>query len=403
MKILFYNHTAQIGGAERVLLSIVENRARLRFEPVVICPTGPLHEQLRKRGITTTTANVLNARFTFRPDQLLRYFTSFARVIFQLRRQVNQLKPDLIHANSVRAGLVATFATVGSQKRVIWHVHDLLPLRHPFNPFIRAIAFVSRRTRIVAVAQASADRFTRSLLPLKNRVTVIRNGIDVEGFRPRVTARRALRDELHLSEDQPVIGIIGRLTPSKGQLEVLRAFAELLAKFPDAILLLAGAPAFNREHEYADLLKRTAHELGIYERVRFLGERNDVATIMQALDLLIVNSSSEACSLVLLEAMATGTAVIATAVGGTPEIIDHGETGWLVSLHDRQSLADALRTLLQDPKLRSRVGQNARRTAVARLSSERFVRDVGRLYMHFQPVTTTKSLPHLLDEKLATD
>jgi glycosyltransferase involved in cell wall biosynthesis len=97
----------------------------------------------------------------------------------------------LIHANSVRAGLVVTAATLGLKKQVVWHIHDLLP-RHPFNSLIRAVGLLSRRTRFIAVAQASADRFTGSFRPLRKRVTAIPNGIDLETFRPDPIAREAI-------------------------------------------------------------------------------------------------------------------------------------------------------------------------------------------------------------------
>lgn len=403
MKILFYNHTGQIGGAERVLMTIVRNLERAYFQPTVICPEGPLRAQLEESDVQTEVADVLNARFTLRPDHTVRYLMSFGRVIRQLRRRVIQHDPDLIHANSVRAGLVMTVATIGLRQPVFWHVHDLLPRHHPFNPLIRIVAFASRRTRIIAVARASADRFSRSLLPLKNRITVIRNGIDIDRFRPCATTRSAIRNELEVSEAQKLIGMVGRLTPSKGQLEVLQAFAEIVSEFPDAMLLIAGTPAFNREHEYAALLQRTARDLKIADRVRFLGERDDVAAIMQALDLLVLNSASEACSLVLLEAMATALPLIATSVGGTPEIIAHRETGWLVPPNNHTLLAEGLAALMRDSKLSTGLGRNALRETSFRFSESRFLRDISRFYARFQPASAQEFTGPLLDEKLASD
>jgi len=402
MKILFYNHTGQVGGAERVLMMIVRNLERTRFQPTVVCPAGPLHEQLEASAVPTEVADALKARFTLRPDHLIRYFTSFVHVIRQLRRRVLRLDPDLIHANSVRAGLVMTFATMGMRKPVLWHVHDLLPTRHPFNPFIRMVAFASRRTRIIAVAQASADRFSQSFLPLKNRITVVRNGIDVERFRSCAITRRAIRNELNVRK-RKVVGVIGRLTPGKGQLELIHAFAELLHTFPNALLVIAGAPAFNREQEYAELLERTTRDLGINDRVRFLGEREDVASVMQAFDLLVLNSTSEACSLVLLEAMAVGLAVMATSVGGTPEMITHAHNGWLVPRGDNESLTRALTTLVQIDRRRAQLGRNARETAVARFSTARFLREIDSFYSEITSSSRKKITRQVFDPKLVTD
>ncbi len=381
MKLLFYNHTGQVGGAERLLLTILSRLDRASFQPILICPElGPLRDMVTGLGVPTETAAVLDARFTWRADYVVRYLKSFGRVILDLRRKVVSINPDLIHANSVRAGLVATAATLGLGKRVIWHIHDLLP-RHPFNPFIRAVAFLSSRTQMIAVAEASARRFSGSLLPLRGRVTVIPNGIDIEEFHPNEIAKRKIRTELHLDDDGPVIGIVARITPSKGQLELLRVFARVLCSFPTATLVIAGAPAFNREHEYFELLKQTATELGISSRVRILGARNDVAAIMQALDLLVLNSTSEACCLVALEAMGCGIPVLATNTGGTPEIIEHGRTGWLVSLRDEEALTAGITKLIAEPPLRARLGENGRKHVTSRFSIDRYMTEVQEFYL----------------------
>ena len=339
-------------------------------------------------GVPTKTVAVLKARFTWRADHLVRYLKSFACVILDLRQKVVSIDPDLIHANSVRAGLVVTAATLGLRKQVIWHIHDLLP-RHPFNPLIRAVAFLSRRTRMIAVAQASADRFAGSFLPLQSRVTVIPNGIDLESFHPDKAAKQRIRDELQLGEGEPVIGIIGRLTPSKGQLELLRAFPRVLSKFPNATLLIVGAPAFNQEHEYLELLERTAAMLDISNRVRALGARDDVAAIMQALDLLVVNSSVEACCLVVLEAMACGAAVLATSTGGTPEIIEHGKDGWLVPLRDENALAAAILKLVGQPALRAQLVEHGRQRVTSRFSINRYMTEVQKFYLKSDVIDTS--------------
>ncbi len=403
MNILFYNHTGQIGGAERVLLTILAGFDRTNVQPLVICPEqGPLQNMIMELGVPVEKSPVLSARFTWRPDYALKYLQSFARVIGHLRKQITRFNPEVIHANSVRAGLVATFATIGLSKPIIWHIHDVLP-RHPFNPMIRLVALASKRTRVVAVAHASAARFNVSFLPFKRQVTVIPNGIDVAHFHPRADAAEKIRSELKLSEGERIIAMVGRLTPTKGQLEVLRVLPEVLASVSGATLLLAGSPAFNREHEYADLLRRTIDELGISDRVRMLGERDDVATIMQAADVVVLNSSTEACPLVVLEAMACGTAVIATSVGDTSTMITQGEDGWIIAPRNSAALKQAIVTLLGDEQLRTRLGQNARYTAVARFSCDRFQRDMETLYSQFSRSATHRPPRQILDEKLAID
>jgi len=381
LKILFYNHTGQVGGAERLLLTLLQRLDRSRFAPVLVCPReGPLQELANQTGVKIETIDGLKARFTWRVDHLLRYLYSFAQVMLELRKRVIEVNPGLLHANSVRAGLVATVATFGLQQRVVWHVHDLLP-RHPLNPFIRAIAWSSQRTRVVAVARASADRLVGKFAGLRNRLTIIPNAIDADKFHADITARQRIRNELKIAEDAPVIGMVGRLTPSKGQLELVRLFPKVLTRFPNARLVIAGAPAFNKEYEYAQLLERTIGDLQIANHVLMLGSREDVADIMQSLDVLVVNSASEACSLVILEAMACGKPVLATSTGGTPEIIEHRKTGWLVPWGNQDALIDGILNLIHQPELGRRLADEARRRVASTFSLERLMTDLHRFYL----------------------
>src|ERR1044072_7025664 len=181
MKILFYNHTGQVSGAERMLLLILSRLETSAFEPLVVCPEqGPLQKMAGELGVKVESVSGLDARFTWRPDQLVRYLKSFLGVIRHLRRTVVKLQPDLLHANSIRAGLVATAATIGLRTRVLWHLHDLLP-QHPLSTLIRAFAAGSSRTGMIAVSEAVARNFRgRWSRLMKDRVSVILNAIRSE-------------------------------------------------------------------------------------------------------------------------------------------------------------------------------------------------------------------------------
>ena len=381
MKILFYNHTGQVGGAEGMLLMILARLDPAAFEPVVVCPDqGPLREAVEELGVRAETVAGLDARFTWRADHLLRYLQSSVQIIRQIRKRVISIKPDLIHANSIRAGLVATAATFGLGTRVVWHLHDLLP-RHPLSTSIRIFASLSSRTRMIAVSEAVARNFRGRLSRwMKNRVDVILNAIDLDKFQPDQTASRTISRELRLREGDLLLGIVGRLTPSKGQLELLRAFAQVLNEIPEATLVIVGAPQFNQEHEYLQLLEQSVLEQGIAERVRITGARSDIARIMQALDLLVINSSVEAFCLVALEAMACGTPILAAASGGIPELIEHGENGWLVPTRDEGTLAKAIVHLSRRPDLRARLGEQGKHHVSAAFSAERYLNELQAFY-----------------------
>ena len=382
MKILFYNHTGNVSGAERVLLMILKGVDRQVFDPVVLCPTeGRLTEIAREAGAGIIPIDQLRARFTWRVDRLLRYLASFVGVIRTARSVVLSEAPDIIHANSIRAGLVMSAATVGLKVPVVWHAHDILP-RHPLSAAVRLVAGATKRNQILAVSHAAAARFRGHLMNRSNRrpVKVIHNAVDLERFQPNSASRREIRRALGLTETQQVVGIVGHLTPNKGQLELIEAFAAMSPEASDAVLLIVGETLFNRGGNYAESLLRAANLLGIADRVRFLGARDDVPALMQSFDLLVVNSRTEACPLTVLEGLASGTPVLATSVGGTPEIIRHGENGWLLSARDQQTLIQAMLLLLGDANLRERLSRNGCREAINRFSVERYIRHIQSLY-----------------------
>jgi L-malate glycosyltransferase len=377
MRVLFYNHTGEVSGAERMLLLILARLDRAAFEPVVVSPHGLLEKMARDLGVRVETIPTLEARFTWRPDQLAHYCKSFLQIIRQIRRRVSQLKPDLIHANSIRSGLAATAATLGMGTRVVWHLHDILP-RHPISSAIRLVPLFSTRTRMIAVSEAVARNFGGRVAGLlKNRVSVILNAIDLEKFQRDRTAGDAIRKELGLDKADLVFGIIGQLTLRKGQLELIRAFAR--AAVPRSVLLIVGAPIFNRDREYALRLEQEAASCGVAERVRMLGSRDDIGAVMQSLDLLIVNSTAEPFGLVIVEAMACGTPVLAASVDGIPEIITHGQNGWLVPPRDESALAAAIVHLSRESDLGRQLAEQGRQD-VRKFSADRYLVELQGFY-----------------------
>ena len=162
---------------------------------------------------------------------------------------------------------------------------------------------------------------------------------------------------------------------------MLRAFAQVLVEVPGAVLLIVGAPLFNRDDEYLELLHNVAADLGIAGKVQMLGSRSDVAAIMQALDLLVINSAAEPFGLVALEAMACGTPVLAAATGGLTEIIEHGKDGWMFPPRDEESLAAAIVSLSRQPMLRARLADEGRNTVGSRFNAGRYLTDLQGFYL----------------------
>jgi glycosyltransferase involved in cell wall biosynthesis len=401
MKIVYYNHTGKVSGAERMLLTAVARLDTNEFERVMVCPQdGPLAQMAADVGMTVATVKDLRARFTWRPLHLARYCKSFCQVNAEFRRKMIELNPDFIHANSIRAGLVATVATVGLKTKVVWHLHDLLP-HHPLSSVIRVVAALSRRSRMIAVSEAVRKNFCGWLSALmKDRVTIIRNAIDLNMFSAGSTRREETRKALSLLKDDFAIGIVGQLSPRKGQLELLHAFEKLARDVPQAVLLIAGTAIFNRDDRYEQRLHETAKRMGISNRVKMLGARRDVPEIMGALDLLVVNSRREPFGLVACEAMACGTPVLATDRDGLPEIIDHQKSGWLVPFGDQRALVDALTFLHKQTDLSDDLGSAGRVEIARRFTIERYMNELNGFYRNIHnPLLLSDDECHVIGKR----
>lgn len=233
---------------------------------------------------------------------------------------------------------------------------------------------------MIAVSRAVADNFCGSFSVLQSRVKVILNAIEVDRFQPDAAAGKKTRDQLHLGAGDLLIGIVGQLTPRKGQLELVRAFARVVTELPNAMLLIVGAPLFNRDQEYAELIQTAIKELGVEATVRLTGARSDIPAVMQALDLLVVNSTVEPFGLVALEAMACNTPVIAAVSGGIPEIIEHNWTGWLIPQGDEAALADAILYLGRRPEVRSKLTVQGQNHVASYFAADRYLADLEAFY-----------------------
>jgi glycosyltransferase involved in cell wall biosynthesis len=389
LKILFYNHTGQVSGAERVLLLILARLNRNRFEPVLLSPaSGQLQAEARTLNVPCAAVDQLEARFTWRLAALLRYFSSFVATMGQVRARVREQRPALIHANSVRAGLVISAATLGLGIPIIWHVHDLLP-QHPLSTCIRLFTLLLPPVRIVVVANAAADRFKGKLLrqfPKRVDFAVVYNAVDAAKL-TAATSGGPIRKQLRLRNGDQLVGIVGNLSPVKGQLELIRAFAKTRQRIPNLALLVVGSTLFNRGDGYQKQLSAEVRTLGLDHCVRFLGQRNDVPAIMGALDLLVMNSRSEAFPLVALEGMAAGVPVLATAVGGLPELITNEKNGWLVALGDEEKLIEGIATLLEQRELSARLATQARQHVTQNFPVHRFIARIEAVY------TETRATP----------
>ena len=183
-----------------------------------------------------------------------------------------------------------------------------------------------------------------------------------------------------LSDNDFLVCAVGQICSRKGLLELIDALRRISTLAPDVHLAIVGKVVFQHEEVYLDALLAASRAPGIEGRVHFTGELHDVSPALQAADLLVLNSRDEPFGLVLIEAMASGTPVLATRVGGIPEIVTDAENGWLIESGDTNALALKLLELSRSRHLLSQVAQTAQRTTCPHFSSERFHRDLAKFY-----------------------
>jgi L-malate glycosyltransferase len=382
MKICYYNHTGKVSGAEKVLFTLLANLGT-GFDASLIAPDTPqIRSFCTEHGIRHLPVDELRARFTMNPLLLIRYLGSAFQGILQVRRLVRQVAPDVLHANSTRAGMVASIATVGGKTPVVWHVHDQFR-KHPITTGVRLLLGASPRNSVIAVSQATAEGVrgssgARHLAP----VTVIHNGVDGALYDPQPDQVEKFLQAEKLQDATFRVVMLGQITPRKGQLEAIATFARFVhADAPDAQLLIVGSPVFNRDELYLERLRTEVTRLGVEKNVKFLGSRKDVPIILQSAHLLIANSSSEPFSLVLLEACASATPVLASAVDGVPELIVDGVTGRLFPYGDSAAMLEALKQLNRDRQFTRSLGLAARERTLRHFTQEGFLQRIRQFYL----------------------
>jgi len=386
-RVLYVNQTAATSGAEASLLTLF---AALPpdVQPLLACPPGRLTTLAAAQGVRTVPIDGTDASFRLdlrdTPPQLL----TLARSGFQVARAAHRQGSEVVHANTTRAGLIAIAARAWGAPAPIVHVRDWLPQSRAADLVLKIVA--RGASTVLANSQHIADQFDRIGLP--DRAVVIHNPIDLARFDPALHDRAAARAALGIAADVPLAGVVGQLTPWKGQEDAIRALAACRVAVPDAELIVAGSAKFATAAArfdnagYAAGLPALARELGIEDAVHFLGESDDVPGVLAALDVLLVPSWEEAFGRVVVEGMAMGLPVLATATGGPPELVRAGVNGELLAPQDPERWGAVLAELLSDPERRTHLSAAALvRAGGARRADRRAVRSAHRGLMAHGP------------------
>ena len=387
MKVLFVNPGRDLGGAEQSLLLLLDALRRSGVDPMVATfGDGPFSAALLERQIPVAYVSIPDAvreKSRYRhPEGRLESMTLAARsipAVWELARIARSHKSELIHTNGIKAHLLGGLAGRLLWKPVVWHVRDFPP--EGMNGMgLRAAA----RTlpKLVFANSDAVAAAVRSRATPRAPVVTLYNPVDLDRFTPRRSGT-AVRAELKVPEDTPLVGMVAHLTPWKGHADFLRIARTVSLQVPGVRFLVSGGPIYETEGHagYEASLRLLAGELGIADRVKFLGIRDDIPDIMAALDVLVhCPTAPEPFGRAVAEAMAAGKPVIAAKDGGVPELVDDDRTGLLVPSGDTAAFSTALRRLLEDEALRRRMGSAGRLRAEAMFAVEPHAERVLQAY-----------------------
>lgn len=364
-RVLFVITTSDFGGTESFLWHLVSRLDRQRFTPIVctLCPPGQIGESIAASGVRVIS---LDMAARARPGELISGLRRLARLIDE--QEIDLVQPLLYRANM----LAVLSARLARRKPLVVSGQRSL---NPRGARLTVLGVqLTRRLahQIVAVSPAVRDEIARLEKIDPDKIEIIRNGVDTDAFAPG--DRERARETWKVPSTALVIGAVGRLTTTKGFDHLLHALALLAARGQRCELLIAGSGP--EEERLAAL----AHELDLVAAVRLVGFHVDLRSFYSALDIFALTSLAEGSPNALLEAMSSGCAVVATAVGGVLDIVAPEENGLLVPASDPASLAATLERLATDAPLRQRLGRGARQRVEEHFSVTRMVRHHAELY-----------------------
>jgi glycosyltransferase involved in cell wall biosynthesis len=302
----------------------------------------------------------------------------------RLARLIRRERPQILHTHTAKAGTVGRAAALLAGRRrppIVVHTFHGHVLRGYFGP-MRSLFFrllerwlAARTTALIAVSPQVRDDLVELGIAPRGRFVVIRLGIELdERVAAGMNGRAESRRYLGIPADRFTVGWIGRMTAVKRTDDVLVAFKQLRDDGVDAVLCMVGDGP-DREQ-----LERRAHELGVMRDTLFVGYQEDVAPFYAAFDALVLPSGNEGTPVSVIEALAAGRPVVATSVGGVPDVVRDGEDGFLVEAGATGEVAERLARLAGDPELRRRMGERGRDRVLPRYAVKRLVDDVDELY-----------------------
>jgi glycosyltransferase involved in cell wall biosynthesis len=299
--------------------------------------------------------------------------------LLRIRRLIVSHDIDIVHVDGI-TNFVPGLAARMARRPVVWHYNDHLPgaLRWGLLRLVNALAYA-----VIVQGHTLRDARTGAIPSLHAKTIVLPSAIDPREFRPDeydAGSRTRLRADLGIGPDGPLIGMIGNMNRFKGHAYFIRAAQRIKERVGNARFVIVGKK-LDTDPGYWDQLQRLTAECGLEKDMIYAGFREDVPSVLAALDVFVLSSTLESCPVVLLEAMAMKTPVVATDVGAVAEMIAHGRTGFVTPPRDAEAIAEAVLAVLAKPReqLRNMVEQ-ARKTVEREFSVDTIARQQLQVY-----------------------
>jgi glycosyltransferase involved in cell wall biosynthesis len=366
MRTLFLSSCVRGGGAGWSLYYLLKHLDRASIEPIIAVPGRGIFDRrfddLRLRVIVPPRLHDRTVQLRFRTNNRLTAAVSVAWnlwdsvvLIPNLARLLRREGVELVYCNNMMVKPIGALAAQLAGVPCVLHVRNLheQPATLLFYGLIARLPAVKR---LIANSAASAVPYRRHV---PRKIDVVHNGVDLAEFNAAAVPRGRFRRELGIAKDTVLVGFTGNLIPRKGLDPLIRAAARLLPVRPCLEFVAVGrVPVGNPVNHRAEY-EALAHELGIADRFHFCGFRDDVRSAVADFDVLVLPSFQEPFGRSIIEAMALGTAVVATRVGGLPEVLRHEREGLLVEAGDVEGLAGAIGRLVDDPGYREELSRRA--------------------------------------------
>lgn len=364
IKVLYLSGALSYGGLERVVINLCKGLDRETFDPLMLCikNQGEFANELMKEGVPLFVLNANRSRFA-------KYTTWYS-----IRRLVKKEKIRIIHSHNTGPFIDGCLAALGDRRRVLIHTDHGRSFPDKMR-YMLAEHYAARiAKRIVAVSHELKENLMRYERIPGDKITVIQNGVDPRPF-DVVYDRPALRKKLGLENFEHVLGLGVVIREQKGIIHLIKAAPRILYHFPRTAFLIAGDGPAKLDLEHA------VHEAGLSSNFIFLGKRQDMPNILQALDIYVFPSEKEGLPLSVLEAMAARKCILATRVGGLPAVLRDKIDAMLVPPRSHRAIAENAIKLLGNPQLRARLGNSARESFYQNFTVDRMIERYERLYI----------------------